>query len=142
MVAEIEIEGAEKLFIFEKHRLESFKSWPFADDQACSIKNMAEAGFYWCGNERETDTAACFVCDKILDGWEATDDPWKEHAKHAPQCMFVKYRKPEKDFTVEEFLDLFGNVIKGHLNKIGMSLKKRIRQTYEKHMNKFLSSCT
>lgn len=62
---------------------------------------MAEAGFYWCGNERERDSASCFVCDKILDGWESCDDPWAEHTKHAPQCLLVKTAKPERDYTVK-----------------------------------------
>lgn len=61
---------------------------------------MAEAGFYWCGNERETDSAACFLCNKHLDGWEVDDDPWSEHFKHAPQCHFAKTRKPEGELTV------------------------------------------
>lgn len=62
---------------------------------------MAEAGFYWCGNERENDTAACFLCNKHLDGWEVDDDPWQEHLKHAPQCQFAKNHKPEAEYTVK-----------------------------------------
>lgn len=61
---------------------------------------MAEAGFYWCGTMQENDTAACFLCGKVLDGWESTDDPWCEHKKHAPQCAFVKLGRSEKDITV------------------------------------------
>lgn len=61
---------------------------------------MAEAGFYWTGTTRENDTATCFVCAKTLDGWEAEDEPWKEHLKHAPQCEFVKMGCAEKDLTV------------------------------------------
>jgi baculoviral IAP repeat-containing protein 5 len=61
---------------------------------------MAEAGFYWCGDERDNDTTACFICGKILDGWEETDDPWSEHRKHAPQCAFLKYGKAQQDLTV------------------------------------------
>lgn len=67
---------------------------------------MAEAGFYWCGTEQENDTAACFLCRKVLDGWESSDDPWKEHKKHAPQCPFVKLAKPEREQTVAERFDL------------------------------------
>lgn len=61
---------------------------------------MAEAGFYWCGNEHEIDTVACFVCGKSLDGWDANDDPWAEHKKHAPRCAFVNLGRAEKDLTV------------------------------------------
>lgn len=65
---------------------------------------MSEAGFYWCGTEREPDTAACFLCGKVLDGWESTDDPWDEHKRHAPQCLFAKLGKPEQQLTVSFFL--------------------------------------
>lgn len=61
---------------------------------------MAEAGFYWCGTAQENDTAACFLCGKVLDGWESTDDPWLEHKKHAPQCAFVKLGRTERLLTV------------------------------------------
>lgn len=69
---------------------------------------MAQAGFYWCGNDIDIDTAACFLCDKHLDGWEQDDDPWDEHHKHAPQCVFVKIRKAEADLTVCR--SLHGNI--------------------------------
>uniref|UniRef100_T1GWH2 Uncharacterized protein n=1 Tax=Megaselia scalaris TaxID=36166 RepID=T1GWH2_MEGSC len=83
----------------EQHRLESFTTnWPFNNSDSCNVQNMAEAGFYFCGNDRENDTAACFVCGKVLDGWESTDVPIDEHRKHAPQCLFVKLGKTEKDF--------------------------------------------
>lgn len=61
---------------------------------------MAEAGFYWCGTEQENDAAACFLCGKVLDGWESTDNPWSEHKKHSPQCAFVKLGRAEDELTV------------------------------------------
>lgn len=61
---------------------------------------MAEAGFYYCGLSKDEDTVACFLCEKQLDGWEATDDPWSEHKKHAPQCDFAKLGIPEREITV------------------------------------------
>lgn len=109
----------DECFLLEKNRLASFKSWPFTDKQKCSIKKvssevsvlprvqrlrlsfqMAEAGFYWKGNEVDVDSAACFLCGKVLDGWEPNDDPWSEHRKHAPQCAFVKLGRPERQITV------------------------------------------
>lgn len=71
-----------------------------------SHPQMAEAGFYWKGTNTEPDTAACFLCGKVLDGWEESDDPWSEHKKHAPQCAFAKNGKTEDQYTVREFLDL------------------------------------
>lgn len=63
---------------------------------------MAEAGFYSCGIEKEPDSAACFMCDKHLDNWEATDDPFNEHKRHAPQCAFIGFGRPESELTVSK----------------------------------------
>ncbi|XP_031617598.1 baculoviral IAP repeat-containing protein 5-like [Contarinia nasturtii] len=93
-------------FFFEKDRKASFQSWPFSERQNCSITKMAQAGFYYAGSSTDDDTAACFLCGKVLDGWESTDDPWSEHKKHSPQCAFVKLGRPEDDTTVGEQLDL------------------------------------
>lgn len=96
-----------KYYMMESHRIATFQSWPFDENSSCSIRKMAEAGFYWCGNALEKDTVACFVCDKTLHGWEPTDNPWKEHAKHAPQCFFVKKKRPEGELTVRSLLNNF-----------------------------------
>lgn len=61
---------------------------------------MAEAGFYYSGVSDDDDSATCFVCGKVLDGWENTDEPWKEHEKHAPNCSFVKQHLSEDNMTV------------------------------------------
>lgn len=61
---------------------------------------MAQAGFFYCGTSADDDTASCFLCGKVLDGWESTDDPWSEHRKHSPQCAFVRLGRPEDDTTV------------------------------------------
>lgn len=61
---------------------------------------MAEAGFYYSGLDEEDDSATCFVCGKVLDGWERNDEPWNEHNKHAPNCKFVKMHNTEDELTV------------------------------------------
>lgn len=98
-----------KVYVMEKHRVDSFEKWPFDENSPCSITKMAEAGFYWTGNvnKEEDDAATCFVCSKQLHGWDPTDDPWKEHIKHAPQCLFVKYGHKESDLTVSTNIFLF-----------------------------------
>jgi hypothetical protein len=35
----------------------------------------------------------CFHCAGALIDWEATDDPWAEHAKFFPYCVFLNYVK-------------------------------------------------
>jgi baculoviral IAP repeat-containing protein 5 len=61
---------------------------------------MAGAGFHYTGTGDDDDSATCFVCGKILDGWENTDQPWQEHEKHAPNCSFVKLGLEQADMTV------------------------------------------
>ncbi|CAD7014269.1 unnamed protein product [Ceratitis capitata] len=124
--------------MMERNRIESFKKWPFDDKKACSVKKMAEAGFYWSGNEREPDTVTCFVCNKTLDGWEPTDDPWKEHAKHAPQCNFVKYGRKEADLTVQEFINVFSVAVKARMDKHFNKTLEDFRKCAEKEKEKLL----
>lgn len=48
------------------------------------------AGFYSRPFPGSEDNVACFVCNKNLDGWEAKDEAWAEHVKHAPSCPLVR----------------------------------------------------
>lgn len=61
---------------------------------------MAKAGFYYSGSHEDDDSATCFVCAKVLDGWESTDEPWQEHEKHAPNCQFVRMSLDQGNLTV------------------------------------------
>ncbi|XP_061176039.1 uncharacterized protein LOC133184990 [Saccostrea echinata] len=67
-------------------RLESFKTdqWPSSITQ--TPKQIAEAGFYFTGEE---DAVRCHYCDGGLREWEPGDDPWTEHARWFPFCKFV-----------------------------------------------------
>ncbi|XP_067634439.1 baculoviral IAP repeat-containing protein 5.2 [Eurosta solidaginis] len=125
--------------MMEKNRVDSFKNWPFDEKCACSIRKMAEAGFYWSGNEREPDTVTCYVCNKTLDGWEPTDDPWKEHAKHAPQCNFVKYGRKETELTVQEFINIFSLALKARMEQNLTKSLEEFRKWAGKEKEKFLS---
>lgn len=89
---------------------------------------MAEAGFYWCGTEAEPDSAACFLCGKVLDNWECDDDPWLEHRKHAPQCMFANYSRPEAQLTLSEFLDVLKKMAADTLERKKLLDEQRIRK--------------
>ncbi|XP_068156282.1 baculoviral IAP repeat-containing protein 5 [Drosophila tropicalis] len=123
--------------LLEKHRLETFKDWPFPASSSCSIAKMAEAGFYWTGTEREKDTATCFVCFKTLDGWESHDNPWEEHGKHAPQCEFVKLGCPEKDLSVIQFVELVGSVMKAKMAKKTREFKESFAKAAEIKLDEF-----
>ncbi|KAG5684418.1 hypothetical protein PVAND_013652 [Polypedilum vanderplanki] len=104
------------LKLFEEDRVKTFEDWSFSEDEKCSISEMAKAGFCFTGDmSKDDDSATCFVCGKVLDGWENTDDPWIEHQKHSANCQFVKMRRSEDELTVEEFLDLFKHISRQYL---------------------------
>lgn len=89
---------------------------------------MAEAGFYWRGTADEPDSAACFLCGKLLDNWERDDDPWLEHRKHAPQCMFAILNRPEAQLTVNEFLGIAEKMAATRLDRQQQRGVQRVRQ--------------
>lgn len=39
------------------------------------------------------DAVQCFFCGVGLEDWEEDDDPWVEHASHAPHCTFLILNK-------------------------------------------------
>ncbi|XP_052868349.1 baculoviral IAP repeat-containing protein 5.2-B [Anopheles cruzii] len=120
------------IYLLQEDREKSFKQWPYTEDKKCSIRKMAEAGFYWHGTDHEIDIAACFVCGKELDGWEESDDPWTEHQKHAPQCAFVKYGRAETNLTCEEMVNLMMAALKMRGQNNYTSLKTNTKMFIEK----------
>ena len=62
----------------------------------------------------EGDTVFCFFCGQGLHSWEEEDDPWEEHAKWSPYCVFLKNVKgpdfivavQEKDTNPEQVCEL------------------------------------
>ncbi|XP_030749142.1 baculoviral IAP repeat-containing protein 5.1 [Sitophilus oryzae] len=90
----------------QQQRRETFKKWVFKENQPCNADKMAEAGFIFTGSLRDPDSAACFFCNKHLDGWEAADDPWKEHLNHAKECDFAKMQVAQDNWTLAQWLDL------------------------------------
>ncbi|KAL1960835.1 hypothetical protein VTO42DRAFT_5818 [Malbranchea cinnamomea] len=58
-------------------------SWPY---DRPSPEDLAQAGFYFSPTAISPDNAACFLCERALDGWEEDDDPIAEHLKHSSDC--------------------------------------------------------
>lgn len=56
----------EKLKFLENDRIKTFQHWKHNDSQNCSIKKMAQAGFFYSGLNSDDDSATCFVCGKDL----------------------------------------------------------------------------
>ncbi|CAG0889601.1 unnamed protein product [Darwinula stevensoni] len=95
-----------ELMTREEHRLKTFgefKLWP--KSKVPSPKKLAEAGLFCCGNEEEPDLTACYVCLKMLAGWEKNDDPWLEHGRNT-NCLFIQKGKKEADMTLGDFMEL------------------------------------
>ncbi|EQL34378.1 hypothetical protein RJZ56_000500 [Blastomyces dermatitidis] len=58
-------------------------SWPH---DRPSPEELAHAGFYFKPTPLSPDNAACFLCERALDGWEEDDDPVTEHLRHSSEC--------------------------------------------------------
>jgi hypothetical protein len=71
-------------------RLSTFARWPRRD---IPPEPLARAGFYYSGREH-SDLCACFCCRGTMYDWDAGDDPWLEHKKMNPRCMFIQRCPP------------------------------------------------
>ncbi|KAG5670331.1 hypothetical protein PVAND_000606 [Polypedilum vanderplanki] len=74
----------------EAARRKTFDSWPHMDYKWALPDQMAQAGFYHQSSENGDDRAMCFTCSVCLVCWEKTDEPWSEHERHSPDCIFLK----------------------------------------------------
>jgi hypothetical protein len=73
-----------EMMIYED-RLQSFEHW---SKQISPDKfTLASAGFIYTG---EGDVVRCFGCNIRVSQWEKTDNPWTEHLKWSPDCVFLK----------------------------------------------------
>ncbi|OWF45930.1 Baculoviral IAP repeat-containing protein 3 [Mizuhopecten yessoensis] len=54
---------------------------------------MSSAGFFYTGNG---DYCRCFYCGGGLRNWEPGDDPWVEHARWFPRCLYVRQNKGDR----------------------------------------------
>ncbi|KAK3099246.1 hypothetical protein FSP39_001508 [Pinctada imbricata] len=72
-------------------RLSSFRHWPKHKKQC--PETLAKAGFVYEGTE---DFTRCFFCGGGLREWEDEDDPWVEHARWYPKCVYIRQCKGDK----------------------------------------------
>ncbi|XP_069136434.1 baculoviral IAP repeat-containing protein 3-like [Argopecten irradians] len=68
----------------------SFRAWTGTHN---NIDIIVDSGFFFTGEE---DIVRCFHCDIGLAEWDPEDDPWVEHARHSPDCPFLRSRKDEQ----------------------------------------------
>lgn len=64
-------EDAMAIYRDESARLETFKKWPL---ERPTPQDLARAGFYFAPSSQSADRVICYVCGKILCGWEPNDD--------------------------------------------------------------------
>ncbi|KAM4050364.1 baculoviral IAP repeat-containing protein 1-like isoform 2-T2 [Anomaloglossus baeobatrachus] len=84
----------------EQIRLQSFACWPvYASIKPCAL---AEAGFFFTGTR---DHVQCFSCGGCLANWEENDDPWKEHAKWFPECIFLQRNKTSDE--LQQYIKIY-----------------------------------
>lgn len=69
-------------------RLDTYKG--YAKDRPVSAKSLCDAGFCY---EGVGDKVKCFWCDGELETWSEGDDPWVEHSKWYPGCIYLQQTK-------------------------------------------------
>ncbi|XP_049771179.1 baculoviral IAP repeat-containing protein 7-like [Schistocerca cancellata] len=65
-------------------RQQSFHDWP--SYIPVKAEELAEAGFFYSGT---ADHTTCFYCGGTLHDWVDGDDPWSEHYRWFPRCMYL-----------------------------------------------------
>ncbi|KAF0687530.1 death-associated inhibitor of apoptosis 1-like, partial [Aphis craccivora] len=64
-------------------RLKTFNLFPLTSSQ--DKYSLAGSGFIHSGKK---DVVECFCCGLILHHWEKEDNPWIEHSRWNPKCVF------------------------------------------------------
>ncbi|KAH6634843.1 hypothetical protein B0J18DRAFT_487007 [Chaetomium sp. MPI-SDFR-AT-0129] len=64
--------------------------WPYESKKGfkCKTKKLVEAGWKFTPSREADDMATCAYCNLALEGWEAGDNPFDEHYRREPGCLF------------------------------------------------------
>ncbi|XP_050057852.1 death-associated inhibitor of apoptosis 1-like isoform X2 [Aphis gossypii] len=84
-------------------RLKTFNLFPLTSSQ--DKYSLAESGFIYSGKK---DIVECFCCGIILHRWEKEDNPWIEHSRWNPKCVFVLLSKGNQ--FVENVVKKYGSI--------------------------------
>lgn len=92
------------LYMDQQIRADTFRNWPV--DRYQTARQLSEAGFWFTGTKvtapciddsllcaGSRDNVRCFHCDGGLCNWVPEDDPWIEHARWFPYCVFLRQAK-------------------------------------------------
>ncbi|XP_053391130.1 baculoviral IAP repeat-containing protein 3-like [Mercenaria mercenaria] len=75
--------------------MDTFTGWPCCEVIEPSV--LAEAGYVYAGF---SDCVTCFSCGGGLRSWQYGDEPWEEHARWFPKCMFLREQNGQMNVTV------------------------------------------
>ncbi|KAE9524514.1 hypothetical protein AGLY_015102 [Aphis glycines] len=84
-------------------RLKTFNSFPLTSPQ--DKYSLTESGFIY---SRKKDIVECFCCGLILHHWEKEDNPWIEHSRWNPKCVYVLLSKGNQ--FVENVVKKYGSI--------------------------------
>ncbi|KAL2153642.1 hypothetical protein VTH82DRAFT_4797 [Thermothelomyces myriococcoides] len=64
--------------------------WPYESKKGfkCKTKKLVEGGWKYTPSLEADDMTTCAYCDLALEGWESDDNPFDEHYKRRPGCLF------------------------------------------------------
>lgn len=67
--------------------------WPHESKRGwrCKTEKMVEAGWYFTPVAEGEDYVSCVYCKLSVDGWEPKDDPFEEHHRRSPNCIFFHF---------------------------------------------------
>lgn len=57
------------------------------------------------------DYVICFACGIGVKNWDSSCDPWSEHQKHKPKCMFLRTGLKAYRREIEVNTKLLGNIL-------------------------------
>jgi hypothetical protein len=58
-----------------------------------SVQQLATAGWFYDPTGDTPDGVCCPYCHLALDAWDAGDDPFEEHRRRAPDCLFFALKE-------------------------------------------------
>ena len=111
--------------MFYEDRLQSFEHWSKQIEP--NKMSLAKAGFYYTGS---ADKVTCFSCGVKVMSWEPSDQPWEEHEKWSPACIYLKmtgYKNGDTGSFAPGFIPASKNapVTFGHNNGFGTQAPSR-----------------
>ncbi|KAK3294309.1 uncharacterized protein B0H64DRAFT_425184 [Chaetomium fimeti] len=76
--------------------------WPYESKRGfkCKTKKLVEGGWKFTPSVEADDMTTCAYCNLALEGWESDDNPFDEHYRREPGCLFFalinQYPAPKK----------------------------------------------